>query len=282
MTVVTEPPALLVGIVAKRDNRRASFLAAEIRDYLREADVEVWLDEATAGAHDEAGHPVEEMTACDLAVSIGGDGTFLFAARAVGGTPILGVNLGEVGFLNAVGPEAAVSEVMSEVRALREGALSVREAPRLIASGDGWESEAAANEVVLQGPQRGHGGGVDAEIRVDGSLFSSGRADGVLVATPTGSTAYNLSEGGPLVHPGSPSMIVNEMCAAAGMPPLVTDLDSEVTIRLSGAETGYVVSDGRAARELDLPAMVTVTTADDPVRIAGPEADFFEALNKLD
>ena len=273
---------MLVGIVAKRDNRRASFLAAEIRDYLREADIEVWLDEATAGAHYEVGHPVEEMTACDLVVSIGGDGTFLFVARGVGDTPILGVNLGEVGFLNAVGPEEAVTEVMSEVRALREGELPVREAPRLVASGDGWESEAAANEVVLQGPQRGHGGGVDVELRVDGSLFSSGRADGVLVATPTGSTAYNLSEGGPLVHPGSPSMIVNEMCASEGMPPLVTDLDSEVHVRLSGAETGYVVSDGRAARELDLPAVVTVTTADDPVRIAGPEADFFEALNKLD
>ncbi|WP_049943336.1 NAD(+)/NADH kinase [Halolamina sp.] len=273
---------MLVGIIAKRDNRRASFLAAEIRDSLREADVEVWLDEATADAHDESGHPVEEMADCDLAVSIGGDGTFLFAARNVGDTPILGVNLGEVGFLNAVGPEEAVSEVLSEVRALREGELPVREAPRLLATGDGWESEAAANEVVLQGRQRGHGGGVDVELRVDGSLFSSGRADGVLVATPTGSTAYNLSEGGPLVHPGSPSMVVNEMCAAEGMPPLVTDLDSEITIRLSGPDTGYVVSDGRAARELDLPTMVTVTTADDPVRIAGPEADFFEALNKLD
>lgn len=273
---------MLVGIVAKRDNRRASFLAAEIRDYLREADVDVWLDEATAGEHDEAGHPVEEMAGCDLVVSIGGDGTFLFTARGVGDAPILGVNLGEVGFLNAVGPEEAVSEVMSEVRALRENELSVREAPRLVASGEDWESEAAANEVVLQGPQRGHGGGVNVELRVDGSLFSSGRADGMLVATPTGSTAYNLSEGGPLVHPGSPSLVVNEMCAAEGMPPLVTDIDSEVSIRLSGAETGYVVSDGRAARELDLPAMVTVTTADKPVRIAGPEADFFEALNKLD
>lgn len=273
---------MLVGIVARRGNKRASFLAVEIRDHLREADAAVWLDEATAAEHDETGHPVEEMTACDLVVSIGGDGTFLFTARGVGDTPILGVNLGEVGFLNAVGPNEAVHEVMEELRALRNDELSVREAPRLVARGDDWESQAAANEVVLQGPQRGHGGGADLEIRVNGSLFSSGRADGVLVATPTGSTAYNLSEGGPLVHPGMDAIIVNEMCAEKGMPPLAVSLDSELTVRLSGAENGYVVSDGRAARTLSLPAMVTVTTADEPVRIAGPEVDFFEALNKLD
>lgn len=273
---------MLVGIVAKRGNKRAAYLAADLRDHLREADVEVWLDEATSGEHDDGGHPVEEMSVCDLVVSIGGDGTFLFTARGVGGTPILGVNLGEVGFLNAVGPEGAVHEVMDEVHALRDGELSVREAPRLVASGEDWESQAAANEIVLQGPQRGHGGGVDMELRVDGSLFSSGHGDGVLAATPTGSTAYNLSEGGSLVHPGIDTMVVNEMCATEGMPPLAVPLDSELTVRLSGPETGHVISDGRAARTLDLPAMVTVSTAEEPVHIAGPEVDFFEALNKLD
>jgi NAD+ kinase len=200
----------------------------------------------------------------------------------VGDTPILGINLGEVGFLNAVGPEEAVDEVMAELEALRNDELTVREAPRLVASGDGWTSQAAANEVVLQGPQRGHGGGVNLELRVDGSLFSSGRADGALAATPTGSTAYNLSEGGPLVHPGMDAMVVNEMCAEGGMPPLAVPLDGELAVRLSGTETGHVVIDGRPARSLELPTMVTVTTADEPVRIAGPAVDFFEALNKLD
>lgn len=273
---------MLVGIVAKRGNKRASFLAADIRDRLREDDVDVWLDEATASAHDDVGHPVDEMDACDLVVAIGGDGTFLFAARGVGGTPILGVNLGEVGFLNAIGPEEAVHQVMTAVETLREDALSVREAPRLVAAGDGWESPTAVNEIVLQGPQRGRAGGVDLEIRVDGALFSSGHADGALVATPTGSTAYNLSEGGPLVHPDVSAMVVNEMCADEGMPPLAVGPDSEVGVRLSGAETAHVVVDGRVARSLEPPATVTVRTADTPVRIAGPDAEFFEALNKLE
>ncbi|MBP1987645.1 NAD(+)/NADH kinase [Halolamina salifodinae] len=273
---------MLVGIVAKRDNKRASFLAAEIRDRLREDDVDVWLDEATASDHDDAGHPVAEMDACDLVVAIGGDGTFLFAARGVGGTPILGVNLGEVGFLNAIGPETAIHEVVLAVDGLREDDLSVREAPRLVAAGEGWESPTAVNEIVLQGPQRGRAGGVDLEIRVDGSLFSSGHADGALVATPTGSTAYNLSEGGPLVHPDVSAMVVNEMCADEGMPPLAVGPDSEVTVRLTGRETAHVVVDGRVTRSPDLPTMVTVRTADTPIRIAGPDAEFFEALNKLE
>ena len=273
---------MLVGIVAQKGNARATFLAAELRTRLDEASVEVWLDEATAAAHDEVGHSVNEMGACDLAVSIGGDGTFLFTARGVGGTPIVGVNLGEVGFLNAVGAEAAVDVVLDEVRAFRDDELSVSEVPRLVASGEGWRSEPAVNELVLQGVQRGHGGGVNVEVRVDGSLYTSGRADGVLVATPTGSTAYNLSEGGPLVHPTLDGLLVTEMCPDGGMPPLVAGDDSEVTVRLTGPATGYVVSDGRSADELTLPAEVTLTTTDPPVRIAGPEADFFEALGKLD
>ncbi|MFW5939994.1 MAG: NAD(+)/NADH kinase [Halolamina sp.] len=273
---------MLVGIVAQQGNRRASFLAADVRDRLLEADVEVWLDEATAGSHDEAGHPVDAMAACDLVVAIGGDGTFLFAARCVGGTPIAGVNLGEVGFLNAIGPEEAVDEVLAGVEALRAGDLSVREAPRLVAAGEDWESPTAVNEIVLQGPQRGRAGGVDLEIRVDGALFSSGRADGVLAATPTGSSAYNLSEGGPLVHSDVDAIVVNEMCAEAGMPPLAVGLDSEISVRLSGAEAAHVVVDGRVTRSQPPPTTVTVRTADTPVRIAGPDAEFFEALNKLE
>ena len=271
-----------VGIVAQRGNSRAAYLAEDVREELVGADVEVWLDAATAGELDLRGRNVAEFSTCDLVVSIGGDGTFLYAARGAGTTPVLGVNLGEVGFLNALGPEEAVHAVMAEVEALRDGELSVREAPRLVADGDGWESPAAVNEIVLQGTQRGSAGGIDLEIRVDGSLFSSGRADGVLAATPTGSTAYNLSEGGSLVHPDVDAIVVNEMCADAGMPPLAVGLDSEVTVRLTGAETANVVVDGRVTRSPAPPATVTIRTADTPIRIAGPDAEFFEALNKLE
>jgi NAD+ kinase len=123
---------------------------------------------------------------------------------------------------------------------------------------------------------------VSIEVRVDGSLFTSGRADGVLVSTTTGSTAYNLSEGGPLVHPDVKGLLVTEMCDAEGMPPLVLDTDATVTIRVDDAETAVAVSDGRMRRSLVPPGEITVERAGTPVRIAGPPLDFFAALGKLE
>ena len=271
-----------VGIVAQKGNGRAANLAGDIRARLEGTDVTVRLDRATAATLDADGIDVDRMAECDLVVSIGGDGTFLFAARGAGGTPVIGVNLGEVGFLNAVSPEEAVDVVDREVAAFRAGEETVREAPRLAATGDGWESDHAANEIVVQGERRGHGGGVGIEVRVDGSLYSGGHADGVLVSTPTGSTAYNLSERGPLVHPSVEGIVVTGMSAVEGMPPLVVAPDATVSVTLTDAERAVVVSDGREPRTVDVPTEVVVERATPPMRLAGPSVDFFEALNKLE
>ena len=281
-----------VGIVGQRGNHCAVGIVADLYERLDSMGVAVAVDEESAddtaawpGDHpdpDELGVPVDELSACDLVVSIGGDGTFLFAARAAGSTPIMGINLGEVGFLNAVPPKNAVAAVAAEVEAYRErGAVETRDTPRIAATGDSWSLPPALNEVVVQGPRRGHGGGAAVEVRVDGSLYTSGHADGLLLATPTGSTAYNLSEGGPLVHPGVSSLVLTEMCADDSMPSLAVDVDSTVTVRLNDAETGHVVSDGRARQELSVPTRVTLERAGQPVRIAGPPLDFFAALGKI-
>ncbi|RAW44324.1 NAD(+) kinase [Halorubrum sp. 48-1-W] len=270
-----------VGIVARKGNPEAASVAVGIRDAVRDRGAAVWIDEETAGDLDVEGRPVDALVDCDLAVAVGGDGTFLFVARNAGDTPILGVNLGEVGFLNAVPPEIAEEAVLTAIDGFREGAMAVREVPRLAARTDDWESVPAANEVVVQGDRRGPGGGVDYELRVDGSPYASGHADGVLVATPTGSTAYNLSERGPLVHPDVPGLIVNEMAPEEGMPPLVVDVDATVSVSVSDPDGAVVVTDGRNACDHPGPVEVTVERTSPPMRIAGPESDFFEALKKL-
>ncbi|MFB6270540.1 MAG: NAD(+)/NADH kinase [Halobacterium sp.] len=273
-----------VGIVAQRGNSRAAYLAADVREMLEGEGVETWLDSATAEALDADGHEVGEFDACDLVVSIGGDGTFLYAARGAGATPVLGVNLGEVGFLNAVAPEDAVAAVRREVERYREtDEVRHREVPRVAASGEReWSLTPALNEVVIQGDQRGHGHGVDVEVRVNGSLFEATHADGVIVASPTGSTAYNLSEGGPLVQPGVDAFVVNGMCPREAMPPLLTPLDGEVTVRVAGPDHLVVSSDGASRQRVKTPEVVTVRAADEPARVAGPDTDFFQALNKLE
>jgi NAD+ kinase len=270
-----------VGIVARRGNERAASLAGDVRERLREGGVEVRLDEATADALDCAGHAVSGMDECDLVVSIGGDGTFLFAARGAGETPVMGVNLGEVGFLNATPPEEAVATVEREVERIEtDGQPRTRAVPRLRATNDGATLPPALNEVVVQG-RRGPGGGADVAVEIDGASYLGGHADGVLVATPTGSTAYNLSEGGPLVHPDVDALVVTAMCADETMPPLVVDAD-EVVVRVTNAPEAVVVGDGRTRETVDPPVAITVDLAPAPLRIAGPPLEFFSALDKLD
>ncbi|WP_136717181.1 NAD(+)/NADH kinase [Halorientalis salina] len=278
-----------VGIVAQRDNPRAASLASDVADRLRTDDVAVVVDEVTA-AHLAAesdqtvtGVAIDEMATCDLVVSIGGDGTFLFAARGARTTPVMGVNLGEVGFLNAVPPAEAVAAVSDEVEAMRTaGTAKTRSMSRLGASGADLSVPPAINEIAVLGPQRGHGQGLDLEVTVDGDLYAAGHADGVLVATPTGSTAYNLSEGGPLIHPGVDGFVITEMAGEEPMPPLVIDQESTVEITLSNADEAVVVSDGREDETVEPPATITLRRADEPVHIAGPPLDFFAGLGKLD
>jgi NAD+ kinase len=272
-----------VGIVGQRGRDRAVEVTAAVRDRLRERGIEVVLDESTAEVLDVAGAPPERLATCDLAVSIGGDGTFLYAARAAGSTPIMGVNLGEVGFLNAIPPGEAVEAVETVVDDLEEdGSVSVREVPKLRASGPDWTLEPAINEVLVQGSRRGAGVVTTIDVVVDGSTYTTDAADGVLVATPTGSTAYNLSEGGPLVHQTVDALVVTPMFAREGTRPLVVDDAATVELRVRDTDAGHVVTDGRQSREVEAPFSVAVEVGEEPLKIAGPDADYFRALEKLE
>ncbi len=272
-----------VGLVAQRDNERAQELAASLATTLERAAATVVVDETTGRTIERPAVPVAAMADRDLVVSIGGDGTLLFVAREVGGTPILGVNLGEVGFLNAVAPADAIDVATDLVGELCAGnELDCRALDRLQATGEGWTIEPALNEVVVHGPRRGHGGGATLELCVDGNRYTESHADGILVATPTGSTAYNLSEGGPLLHPAADTVVVTQMAASESMPPLVVDRDATLTVSVTDADTALVISDGRNRQELTPPATVSVAIADDPVRLVGPQVNFFEGLDKLE
>ncbi|MFB6202177.1 MAG: NAD(+)/NADH kinase [Halorhabdus sp.] len=289
-----------LGLVGQKDNPRARSLVEAVRMDLGDEGVDIVVDTVTADALADDRHEtyggvatpeldppestsIDEMADCDLVVSIGGDGTFLHAARGLDGTPIMGVNLGEVGFLNAVSPNDAIETIRDVVTNIREdGTTPTRELPRLRAHGDDWTLQPALNEIVVQGPQRGHGSGLGVTVRVDDALYTSGHADGVLTATPTGSTAYNLSEGGPLVHPDVPVWVVTEMAAERPMSPLVIDEDATITVRLENAETASVVSDGRTTQSVEPPTQVQIERAEQPVHVAGPSLEFFTALGKLE
>ncbi|MDZ7747028.1 MAG: NAD(+)/NADH kinase [Halobacteriales archaeon] len=268
-----------VGVVAQRGNDRAVRLAAALD---KMTDATVRFDTETAAALDRDGIEPSAMCDDDLVVSIGGDGTFLYTARTTDSAPILGVNLGEVGFLNAVTPDEAPEVVAETVAAIRDGEAIYRELTRVQAVGDGIDLPPALNEISVVGAQRGHGNGLDIEVQLDGETYSETHADGVMIVTPTGSSAYNLSEGGPLVHPRADGLVVTEMVADGAMPPLVIAPDDEITVCVSNTETAYVVADGRSRAELEPPAELTVQRARNPTVTVGPELDFFAALEKLE
>lgn len=271
-----------VGVVAQRDNDAAVDLAADVVAALPTS-VSVAVDPETAAVLDRDGTPMNRFADLDLVVSIGGDGTFLFAARHAGTTPVLGVNLGEVGFLNAVSPTDAVQTTLDLVAAFRDdGTIRTAPLPRLTATAAGDRLSPAINEVLVQGPQRGRGHGGETTVEIGDEEYASTWADGVLVATPAGSTAYNLSEGGPLVTPDADVLLVTFMSPVEGTRPLVVPGSSTISIAVTGTDQAVALSDGREATELDPPATVTVERADDPARVAGPGVEFFEALAKLD
>ena len=278
-----------VGIIGQRTNAQAEAVVETLLEVLTpRSDVDVRIDTTTATALGvDTGASTDELAACDLAVSVGGDGTFLYTARTVGATPILGINLGEVGFLTAVDPADATEAVTNAIERYQRGELTVHDLPTLKVRGTDTDAlPVAVNEVVVQARRRGASANVTFDLEVNGTHYATERADGVLVATPTGSTAYNLSEDGPLVHPRVGATVVTVMCPQTGTRPLVVDADATVTITANSTTeaatpTGHLVVDGRDRQEISLPTTVTIEQARTPARIAGPGVDFFEALEKL-
>ncbi len=232
----------------------------------------------------------------DLVLTFGGDGTLLRGARLVGaqGTPILGVNLGRVGFLTTATPEtmeAAVEAVTrGEYRVEGRHALETR-----ISSPDGSErlGALALNDVVV------HKAGVARVIglRVCREDEEIGRysADGIIVATPTGSTAYSLSAGGPVVVPEVDALVITAICPhTLAVRPIVLPGDSVITIELvpplpppvapGGAHEEILISyDGQVGASLSLNDRVTVKRSQSRVNLIriGKEGFFARMRRKL-
>lgn len=216
----------------------------------------VSIDESAAGA--------------ELVMGLGGDGTFLRAAEAAreAGIPVLGVNLGRVGFLAEVEADG-LDDVVAQVAAR---AYDIDERMTLdveITDPDGSKTSTwALNEVVIE--KREPGRMIDVIVEIDGEPLSRWGCDGVLVATPTGSTAYAFSIGGPVVWPDVQAMLVMPIAAHALFArPLVTSPDSSLAIEILPSEAeAALAADGRRSRPVPFGARVEVRRGTTPVRLA--------------
>ena len=217
---------------------------------------------------------VQDTAACDAVIVLGGDGTMLSAVHRFPGIPLLGLNLGSLGYL--AGVEAPHFD--DAMRALRDNAFTLSRRTALAVHG-----RTALNDVVFSRGTSGHAAVI--ALSVDGRTATRFFADGLVIATPTGSTAYSLAAGGPILLPDSQSIVITPVCPhALASRPLVVRDDSRLSIRLvarPGAETLDIFADGEAVATIREDDEVVVEKAYVTVPIVElPGADPFEVLSR--
>ena len=260
-----------VGIIKKRGLSRADRLGDELFAWLGERDVKVEFDRISP-----------EM---NLLVILGGDGTLLHVAEQAARyrIPVVGINLGSLGFLT----EVAIAERYLVLEALLDGAGTIEERmmlkARVCRQQGNSEWRFALNEIIVSR------GTLERLIRLctraDGEYITTYKADGLIFSTPTGSTAYNLSAGGPIVQPGLRSILLTPICPfMLESRPILLPPERRMTTRIAEpAEEVQVIIDGQPAWTMRSDDTLEVVTAEKPLRlVCSPTKSYFDILrNKL-
>ena len=255
-----------VAIVGKSDAAALPDILDQLAAVLRARGISIVMDPATAGASRVQPDAVAEIATlpakADLAIIVGGDGTLIAMARVMAehGVPLVGVNLGRLGFLTDIPADAAASaieavisgEFTPESRLLLAG--SVRRGDKVV------KSALAVNDVVVS--RGAMGSMIEFAVTVDGEFIYTLRADGLIVATPTGSTAYALSAGGPILHPAlSAIALVPISPHTLSNRPVALRSTSRIEVTLLRGEGARANFDVQAHRELEPGDVVVVQAA---------------------
>jgi NAD+ kinase len=275
-----------VGITSKPNKSEAAEIVWPLMAWLRERGIEVVIDCETAAnlGSNEAGIKRNEMASrIDLAIVLGGDGTLLATARALEGSavPILAVNLGGLGFLTVVTRD----EVFPALEAILEGRvrteLRVQIEAEVLRDEERARSFVALNDVVLNKGALARV--IDFDVWVDGLFVSTYKADGLIVSTPTGSTAYSLAAGGPVVAPTVRAFIITPICAhTLTNRPIVLRDTATIEIAVTGVEESvYLTVDGQVGLEVRSEDRVRIHKAASAVEIVQPlNKNYFEILRQ--
>lgn len=259
-----------VGVVAKPGSEDAVEATRELADWLRRRGLEVTLDAETRAAVEEPGCGVfDPAERYDLVVALGGDGTLLAVARVLAeGVPILGVNLGTLGFLTEVNR----GELYPSLVRVLDGRFAIEERSLLdaeVKSADAGRCNRyrVLNDAVVT--KDALASIIELSLRVDGNLVARFRADGLIVSSPTGSTAYNLSAGGPIVYPRLPVVVLTPICPhALTLRPVVVPDDSRIEITLeTPREEVFLTLDGQEGCPLGAGDTVSIVQSGTAVRL---------------
>ncbi len=263
---------------------RAGELARSTVEWLRERGHEVRVvadDAAVVGDPELAVAPEDLCSGTDLVLSLGGDGTMLRAVdlAAPEDVPVLGVNLGQLGYLTEVEP----SGVRMALKRFLAGSYTLEERMRLdalVTDAEGEQLSSALNEVVVEKSEMGHT--VRLEVSLDGRPFTSYVADGLILATPTGSTAYAFSVRGPIVDPRHRAVLMAPVAAHMLFDrAIVLRPDCEVKVTIGGDRPAGVSVDGRSIARLLPGTSVRCTASERPARLVTfGERDFHAVLRE--
>ena len=280
------PAISTVGICSKPNSPRAGAVAPELLAWLQARGIAIRADEPTASyaAPSLEGIPREQVPeGCDLIVVLGGDGTLLSAARSIGKReiPLFPVNLGGLGFLTAISVETLFPELERVLRGEHRIAkrrlldTQVHRGDELIASYQSLNDAVLAKSSIARM--------IDLDAYVDDQFVCSYKADGLIVATPTGSTAYSLSAGGPIIYPSVPTICLTPICphTLTNRPVLVPETSVVKAYSRGPDESVYLTIDGQVGNPLREGDSVTCRSSESSLLlIRPPKLMFFDVLRQ--
>jgi NAD+ kinase len=265
-----------VGIVARYDKRKAIKLAEDIATHIGKKGLEVFIEETLKGKVKKGGkfRPLEEMRT-DLIITIGGDGTILRTCVAIPKPepPILAINMGVRGFLTEVTPK----EAYTAIERCLKGDYITEKCAKLAITADNAKTPDALNEVLIA---------VDEPVKLlyarvskNGEHVLDCQADGLMVATQTGSTGYSLSAGGPVLDPHVDAFVLTPICSLSVLRSIVFPSDSKITITVLRPKRIMVVVDGayRHVLESENPC-ITVTRSKNETTFIRFRENFYNRL----
>jgi NAD+ kinase len=279
------PDIKTVGVISKPAVPAGAELVPKLIAWLRDRGIEIRCDGETAAyASSESGMPRKEVPeGCDLVIVLGGDGTLLSAARAIGQReiPLFPINLGGLGFLTAITLEEVFPELERALRGEHRVAKRKFLKTELFRDGALVASYDALNDAVLTKSEIARM--IDLQAYVDEQFVAHYKADGLIVCTPTGSTAYSLAAGGPIIFPTVPAICITPICPhmLTNRPVVVAETSVVRVISFAPKGSVYLTIDGQIGNPLEEGDSIVCHSSRFSLHlIRPPKAMFFDVLRQ--
>lgn len=270
---------MIIGVVSRLDMEESIQLTEEIVEFLLEKEIKILLDKSVTehlNKYQDMATPLEDMDA-DIIIAVGGDGTILRTQSFISSKqiPLFGINMGTVGFLTEIDPEL----VFKSLEQILTGKYEVEKRTQLQIKHN-KKLHTALNEVVIM--TRKPAKMLHIEISVDDEVAEELRADGLIVATPSGSTAYSMSAGGPIVDPQVAAFVIVPICPfKLGSRPIVVPDNSVIKVKLlREGKKAMAVIDGQSEEEINYMDEIVFRKSDDNACFVRLSKDFYRKVRE--